>query len=180
MFCPKCGIENHDNGKYCRSCGANLSNVLAIVEGNLLSEQMLIVEENPADLYSTGIRNIILGFGFLFAAVFLFMIPPRDGIFWLLMLIPGFSLFASGVSRIIKSDSPKKEHKGKATVIEQPTISANQPIKELPPTQTDYVKPAKSIYETEDLAVEPLSVTEDTTRHLEMNAESETMALPEK
>ncbi len=157
-----------------------MGNVLAVVEGSLLPEQMLVAEENYAELYSTGIRNVILGFGFLFAAVFLFMIPPRDGIFWLLMMIPGFSLLASGISRLVKADAPKKEREMKTTFIEQPTFATNQPIKELPPTQTDYVRPAKSIYETDDLVGESLSVTEDTTRHLEMNAESETMTLPEK
>ena len=180
MFCPKCGIENPDNGKYCRSCGANLSNVLAVVEGNLSSEQMLIVEENPAELYSTGIRNIILGLGFLLAGIFLFTIPPHDGIFWLLMMIPGFSLLASGISRWIKADSLKKERVARVNVIQQPTFPKTQPQKELPPSQTDYVRPAKSIYQTEDLAVEPRSVTEGTTRHLEMKSESETLDLPEK
>ena len=180
MFCPKCGIENPDNGKFCRSCGANLSNVLAVVEGDLLPEQMLIAEDNSAELFSTGIRNIILGFGFLFAAVFLFMIPPRDGVFWLLMMIPGFSLFASGVSRLVKADALKKERAARTTVIKQSTFAANQPKKELLPSQTDYVKPQKSIYETDDLVAEPLSVTEVTTRHLEIKSESETMTLKEK
>ena len=157
-----------------------MSNVLAVVEGSLLPEQMIVAEENHAELYSTGIRNVILGFGFLFAAVFLFMIPPHDGIFWLLMMIPGFSLLASGISRLVKSDALEKERTARVNVVQPPIFAANQPIKELPPTQTDYVSPAKSIYETDDLVAEPRSVTENTTRHLKMNSENETMALPEK
>lgn len=180
MFCPKCGIENPDNGKYCRSCGASLSNVLAVVEGSLLPEQMLDAEGNRAELFSTGIRNVILGFGFLAAAVFLFTIPPRDGIFWLLMMIPGFSLLASGISRLVKADALKKERTALVNVIQPPTFAATQPKKELPPTRTDYVKPQSSIYETDDLSPAPHSVTENTTRHLEMNSESETMNLPKK
>ena len=117
MFCPKCGIKNPDNGKFCRSCGANLSNVLAVVEGNLSVEKVSSTEESPTDLRSTGIRNVILGVGFLLVGFLLFTIPPRDGLFWLLMMMPGVALMASGVSRIIKSDALKKE----SSVLPPPT-----------------------------------------------------------
>jgi hypothetical protein len=37
----------------------------------------------------------------------------------------------------------------------------------LPPDQTEYIKPLPFTYDTDDLAKQPLSVTERTTRHLE-------------
>ncbi|HMS41146.1 MAG TPA: zinc ribbon domain-containing protein [Pyrinomonadaceae bacterium] len=178
MFCPKCATENPDNGKFCRSCGADLSNVLAVVEGSFLVENAASSENSPAELYSTSIRNIILGLGFLLAGFLLFTIPPREGVFWLLMMIPGFFLLASGISRWIKADALKKERSIRVNVPQQPIFAETQPKKELPPTQTDYVKPQKSIYETEDLM--PQSVTEETTRQLEIKAESKTMTLQEK
>jgi len=170
MFCPKCATENPDNGKFCRSCGANLSNVLAAVEGDFFVENASSSEDSVAELRSTAIRNIILGFGFLFTAVFLFTIPPRDGFFWLFALIPGFCLLASGISRYVKSDALEKERKNRVIFPNTSTLPANQPQKELPPIQTDYVKPQKSLYKTEDLM--PSSVTEDTTRQLEMKSET--------
>ena len=47
----------------------------------------------------------------------------------------------------------------------------------LPPNQTEYVQP-ESRYKTGDLI--PASVTDGTTRHLEINSEGETMTLPKK
>lgn len=176
MFCPKCGTENPDNGKFCRSCGANLSNILAVVEGDLSLESSS--SENYADLYSSGIRNIILGFGFSFAGVFLFMIPPREGSFWLVMMIPGFCLLASGISRVVKAEALKKESKPRISVIQQTSFPQTQANKELPPTQTEYISPKKSKYKTDDLTAQPPSVIEETTKHLRVDKENETMTLP--
>lgn len=155
-----------------------MSNVLAVVEGDLTIENVFDPENSVPELRSSAIRNIILGFGFLFVAVFLFATPPRDGFFWLLAAITGFSLLASGISRYVKSDALEKERKLRVNVPQQPIFAETHSKKELPPTQTDYVKPQKSIYETEDLM--PQSVTEDTTRQLEIKAESKTMTLQEK
>jgi hypothetical protein len=180
MFCPKCGIENPDNGKFCRSCGSDLSNVLAVIEGKFLIENTDSSEDSLAKLYSSGIRNIVFGFGFSAAAILLHTIPPHEGILWLLLMITGISLLASGISRWVKADALKKERTVRRKFQQPPIFAETQPKKELPPPQTDYIKPQKLPYETEDLIAEPRSITENTTRQLEMKAESETMTLPKE
>lgn len=175
MFCPKCGLQNADNTKFCRSCGADLSNVLAVVEGRLSDRPA--ESENHNDLYSSGIRNLLLGIGFFIIAILLFTIPG-DTFFWLLMLFPAFSLIASGISRIVKANGMKS--KNNADVIQPNSFPPTPSNPALPPIQTEYIKPSKSIYETDDLAGQPLSVTERTTRQLQMDSDGETKILPKK
>lgn len=173
MFCPKCALQNADDTKFCRGCGANLRNVLAAVEGKL--SDRLAESESHNDLYSSGVRNLLLGIGFIIISILLFRIPG-DTFFWLLMLFPAFSLIASGVSRIVKAKGMKS--KTNADVIQPHSFPATQSNPALPPIQTEYIKPVKSNYETDDLAGRPLSVTEQTTRHLQMDSAGETTTLP--
>ena len=35
MFCPKCGQQNPEKGKFCRGCGTDLGNVSQALTGNL-------------------------------------------------------------------------------------------------------------------------------------------------
>jgi hypothetical protein len=162
MFCPKCATENPDNSKFCRSCRANLSNVLLAVEGEIVEKDIEIQNSKYSDLYSSGVRNVILGFGFFLTTVFVKSMPG-DTYFWLLFLIPAFCLLASGVSRILQAENVKKE---KPTIIYPPTLSANQANTALPPIHTEYVSPI-SKFETNDLV--PTSVTEETTQHLKIS-----------
>lgn len=168
MFCPKCGLENADDTKFCRNCGGNLSNVWAAVEGRV-PDQLSQSKQN-SDLFSSGIRNLILGFGFIFISILLLFNLPGNPLYWLLTMISGIALLASGISRLVKASQPKAINYQSAERDSFPASPSNPP---LPPVQTDYIKPEKSNYRTDDLAREPFSVTEPTTRHLEIDEEVE-------
>ena len=184
MFCQKCGTQNPDNGKFCRNCGTDLA-VISQPQGiNLKPSEFYIDRKgrvrsnNPDDLWSSGIRNIIMGIGFLIISIVLLMTNVAGGVtWWWAMLFPAFSLLASGIGSIAKSKRLEKKNLPSPTIA-SPTYLSEQPLKAtLPASQIDYIKPQSSLYDTGEL-VAPPSVIENTTRTLEMNSEGETMTLP--
>lgn len=185
MFCPKCGTENPETGRFCRSCGTDLSGVASVVSGELKQIQTKtyvdhkgrVRSNEPSDVLSNAIRNTIMGIGFLVVSAVLYFTNVAGGhAWWWAMLFPGFSLLATGFSQIVRYGMVKGDN---TTAVQQPTITGRQNQQSLPPTQTEFVKPQGSIYDTGELVVQP-SVTENTTRHLEINKEGETMTLPKK
>ena len=173
MFCPKCGTQNPDNGKFCRSCGIALRGISVGCDSELrLSD--------PDDLWSSGIKLAIMGFGFLIVSIALLLTNVAGGhAWWWAMLFPAFSMLAKGISNITKANRIEKKRAASFVAGDiQNQIPQAQPNAALPSTQTDYIAPiAESRYKTGDLVP---SVTEGTTRHLEMNSEGETITLPKK
>ena len=185
MFCPKCGTENPETGRFCRSCGTDLGNVSSALSGELkpassatyIDHKGRVRSNNYEDLMSSAIRGIIMGIGFLVISILLFSTGVAGGrAWWWAMLFPAFAMLANGFSQYTRAKSLEKQ-KANSTPVMQNQIPIQSPNLNLPPTQTEFVKSQGSIYDTGEL-VAPPSVTENTTRHLEINKEGETMTLP--
>ncbi len=167
MFCPKCGSRNDDKTKYCRACGADLSNVLKAVEGKLADTR--VTTEEHLDIYSSGIRKLVLALGFLIVSAIVYGIPG-DTYFWLLILLPMFPLLASGISMVVKANRMKAFEE--AALKKTDSLPLHRELA-LSPGDEQYIPASPTPYKTDDLAEPRSSVTDQTTKRLKIDNEVE-------
>lgn len=230
MFCPKCGTQNPDTGKFCRACGTDLGNVSAALTGNSMDgfEKLERIQSwnkkhrKPIS-YETAITKMFSGLAFLILAVILGVSKVAGGQFWWFwLLIPAFGALGSGIAQYVqlkKTEQQQNSHNAlnfsapnnrllspeEAGRVIQNQLQAGNKIEAIKIHREVYgtsLKDAKeaveriereqsslsyynsppqsSIYDTGELAAPPPSVTENTTRHLEINKDGETMTLPKK
>lgn len=159
MFCPKCASQNIDGASFCRSCGANLSLVSQAMSGQL--PQPVLEEDDSGSCITRrgkrpvsldqAFKNAFMGVAFLIIAIALSFSIGRGWWFW--MLIPAFSMLATGLAQYIKiKEREKRAVQGRGFV---------QPQFQSPPPRD--VFPVRN---TGELFSPPPSVTEGTTRHL--------------
>jgi hypothetical protein len=156
MYCPKCGLQNADETKFCRGCGADVSNVPAAIEVKRAGD--LALAEKQIDLYGSGLRGALIGSGFLFSAAVAFAVSTRTAVLALFFLAFASYFLGTGISRLFQSRALKRLLESREP---QQTVATSAPA------LTDPSKPPPSFYETDELAQLPSSVTEHTTTHLE-------------
>ncbi len=173
MFCPKCGIQNPETGKFCRSCGTDLGNVSDALSGKLPAPRALVNHRGRPISLESAITRFFMGIAFLVISIVLGASRMGRG-WWFWMLIPALMFIGGGIAQYLQV---KNSGQGgvRFAAPDKDAISAPPSNASLPPSQTDYVS-AESRYKTGDLA--PPSVTDTTTKHLELNSEVETMTLP--
>ncbi len=191
MFCPKCGIQNPETGKFCRSCGTDIGVVtdiltgkLPIADGNAFAlaklENTGKPPKHPDEICAEGIREFFGGAGFVAVAIILAFTGLIGGkVWWFWLLIPAGFMIGSGIANMWKAKRITKrlESTTNQSTANQPNfLSQPQVNAALPPTNTEYVAP-ETHFKTGDLVP---SVTDGTTRHLEINKEGKTMTLPKK
>lgn len=175
MFCPKCGIQNPETGKFCRSCGTDLGDVSDVLTGKLQIERGCGTNRRgrPITLESS-LTKLFMGVAFVVVAIAL-AFTGKGGGWWFYMLIPALMFIGSGIAQFIQVRSGQRS--AQFVPPSQDVLSGSAATTALPPRQTNFVSP-ESRYQTGDLV--PPSVTETTTRHLEVNSEGETMTLPKR
>ncbi len=173
MFCPKCGGQNPETGKFCRSCGTDLGNVSSTLTGSLPKALAAVDKKGRPIHWEGAITKLFTGLAFLVISIAL-AFSKQDWWYW--MLIPAFGSIGSGVAQYMQLRRAEKGQQVFAPV-ENLNIGAGSPNSSLPPPQTAWVSP-ESRYKTGDLV--PPSVTDNTTRHLEIDSEGKTMTLPKK
>ncbi|MEQ1921373.1 MAG: zinc-ribbon domain-containing protein [Pyrinomonadaceae bacterium] len=175
MFCPKCGQQNPETGKFCRSCGTDLGNVSqALSSPTPAAPPRLVNHKGKPISYESAITKIFSGLAFIGVAIALAFTIGKSWWFW--MLIPAFGSLGSGIAQYLQIRRVEKGGTVYNPVVDTPQVSGGQNTS-LPPAQTEWTAP-ESRYKTGDLV--PPSVTDGTTRHLGMDSEGKTMTLPKK
>lgn len=162
MYCPQCATENLDNASFCRGCGANISRVSQALTGSMPPAVPAEMEEyfshrrrRRKELPSVekGIKNIFMGVAFLLVALGSFTFARNGQNWWFWLLIPAFAMLGGGVAEIVRFKMSKNNELPAAT---GPTaLPAAQPRPTALPRRN-----------TAEL-MQPPSVTEGTTRHLD-------------
>ncbi len=176
MFCPKCGVKNPDSGLFCRSCGTDLKGVSEALTGKRAMAELnpLVSKKGKPINWESAFSKLFGGIAFVGVAIALANSHMGRG-WWFWMLIPALTMIGAGLAQIVQIKSNQQSNAEFVSQQGERAINSN-PARELPSNQTDYVSPATDSYETGDLV--PASVTDNTTRHLEMDSEGETMTLP--
>ena len=123
--------------------------------------------------WESAMTSLFTGIAFAVISMILAFSAMGKG-WWFWLLIPAFSCLGAGFAQIIQLRKNEKNLISVTPPEPQNALGEKQKTV-LSSSQTDYINP-ESRYKTGDLA--PPSVVENTTRHLEINSEGETMTLP--
>lgn len=236
MFCPKCGTQNPETGRFCRACGTDLSTVLdaLAVKSDAMPGFGMIQPLQPMRMrdrkgksisWESAIVKLFTGLAFIIISLILSFSPMGRG-WWFWLLIPAFSIVGGAVAQIVQLrktgagitlDSKLEmsetinsafqaadlEHieqllttgrkieaikvyreisgvglKKAKTAVERIENGRANRMTPIQPENPNFSQ-KKTIYDTGNFSVAP-SVTEGTTRHLEMDDDGETMTLPKQ
>src|SRR5258705_7453509 len=165
MFCPKCAAQNLEGASFCRSCGANISLVPQAMIGQVaqatpdeaLSADGCGVKRGRKVTLDQAVHKIFMGIAFLLVAIALSR--SIGGGWWFWMLLPAFSLMGKGVAQFIRV---KEREKQQALGARPAQVFPNRPK----------VTPVLPARKTDGLMPPVASVTEGTTRHLGVEAQT--------
>jgi len=175
MYCIKCGTENPDTGKFCRSCGVPINGGVVVAPVVSPELQRLVDRKGKKISYESAMAKAFTGIAFIVIACFLYFTNAAGGHAWgFWMLIPGFASLGKGIAQYLQIKNSGGPNAISPMQNDVRGIPAAAP-QNLAPAQQQWVSP-DSTYKTGDLV--PPSVTETTTRHLSMDTEGQTMTLP--
>ena len=175
MYCPKCAAQNIEDAQFCRGCGENISLVPQALSGHMPEWRAVghDAEGHPYDesgrrierkrevpRLDKAVKSTFIGLAFLTIAIILAFSSTGRHDWWYWLLIPSFAMIGGGVAEYIRlkhagglKETPLSDSAARAV--------ASARVSALPPRNTSELVP-------------PPSVTENTTRHLNLSTEAPT------
>ncbi|HEU4389597.1 MAG TPA: zinc ribbon domain-containing protein [Blastocatellia bacterium] len=155
MYCPWCSAQNSEGGKFCRSCGQELSTVALAMTGEVVEDdrhgrraRRRRFQSREAKIQN-GIRHSFIGVGLLVAG-FILMITRQTWGIWL--IFASFVMLGRGVGELLSAKALPLR-----TTLPQPPARRTGEI--TPPPYDPTALPS------------PPSVTEGTTRMMDSQRE---------
>ncbi len=183
MFCPKCAAHNIDDAKYCRVCGADISLLPQVLSGQLTADLMGAGEEeedsraaerrrrrrsrrrdkDKTPTLEKAFENIGVAVAFFVISFMVARFMPGGRFWWFWMLIPAFACAGEGVGQLLRL----QREKGIAGKPEQLLAEEREAYaRKLPPRNTA------------EIMMPPPSITEGTTRHLNLEPQPRNQGEP--
>lgn len=170
MYCPRCAVQNLDDAKFCRACGADIRLVPQALMGNLDEDKIAAhpkkeKKREPATV-DAGLKNIFQGLGLLI--IFLTGMFVFRGAFWVTIwfIIPALSSFGEGIGQLIRARQEEQQ------LMSPPPMSGSEIFRPAPLAAPVSDFRQLSSPDTAEMRRTPASVTEATTRHLDAPLES--------
>ncbi len=162
MYCPKCGVRNLEDAKFCRACGADIHLVPQALKGDL-PEGVLEVEEHELEgrkerkykfkeppTLEKAMESFFGGLAFLAIFVLGYFYYQGAFLIWVWFIIPGLEHIGKGLGQAIRA---RRERPALAPPRPTEALHASAPRELSAPSTSEIVPP-------------PASVTESTTRSL--------------
>lgn len=166
MYCPRCAVNNLDDAKFCRGCGADIRLVPQALQGALpaapertgkhrATARREEKKRAPATL-DAGLKKIFEGFGLFI--IFLIGLFVFRGAFWLTVwfIIPALASVGEGIGQLIRA----RQEQSRLTSPPLPEAGSFHPAP-FAPNVAELSSP-----DTREIVHAPGSVTDVTTRHL--------------
>ena len=170
MFCPRCGVNNLDDARFCRACGADISLVPQALNRQLPAgafgvrrvrereergkKEREYKPEEPPPTLEQGLQNTFFGVALLIIFYVAFFRYGGSFYIWGWLLIPALASFGEGLGQLIRSQREPRALPHTAA-FSPDSLAATTRARELTAPDTYEIIPAQ----------QP-SVTESTTRHL--------------
>ena len=169
MYCPRCAVQNLDDAKFCRACGADIHLVPQALQGTLRAASDKPARDAGAKLCEEktrspatvdgGLRDIFKGLGLFI--IFLTGLFVFRGAFWVTIwfIIPALASVGEGIGQLIRAQQEQ------ARLPAAPYVGGGDVRAGLfapAPVAGEFSSP-----DTREIIRSPGSVTDVTTRHLD-------------